>query len=139
MPPIRGESRAFWVLNRNKRSLSLDLRQPEGQAVLQRLAKSADVLMHNYRPGVDERLGIAYPLLHSLNPRLIYVALSPYGAKGRFSLARGYDLLSAVRKERCGCAKMTRIPRLRMCTINCCICAGVGFLPSRSTESCFKP
>jgi crotonobetainyl-CoA:carnitine CoA-transferase CaiB-like acyl-CoA transferase len=93
MPPIRGESRAFWVVNPNKRSRVLDLRRPEGQAVLHRLAAAADVLLHNFRPGVDERLGIAYGTLRALNPRLIYVALTPYGAQGRFRLARGYDLL----------------------------------------------
>jgi len=93
MPPVLGESRAFWVVNRNKRGLVLDLRQPDGQAVLRRLVSTADVLMHNFRPGVDERLGLAYGTLRELNPRLIYVALTPWGSRGRFRLARGYDLL----------------------------------------------
>jgi crotonobetainyl-CoA:carnitine CoA-transferase CaiB-like acyl-CoA transferase len=93
MSPIRGESRAYWVVNRNKRGIVIDLRQPEGLAVLLRLVKIADVLLHNFRPGVDARLGMDFAKLSTLNPRLIYAALSPYGLKGRLSLARGYDLL----------------------------------------------
>jgi crotonobetainyl-CoA:carnitine CoA-transferase CaiB-like acyl-CoA transferase len=93
MSPVRGESRAFWVVNRNKRGIVLDLRQPEGRDVLHGLARKADVLLHNFRPGVDERLGIGYAALSALNPRLIFAALSPYGTEGRMRLARGYDLL----------------------------------------------
>src|SRR5579862_3902972 len=93
MSPIRGESRAFWVVNRNKRGMMLNLRKPEGLAVLRHLVRRADVLLHNFRPGVDERLGMDYAALSALNPRLVYAALSPYGLKGRLRLARGYNLL----------------------------------------------
>ncbi|HKI98419.1 MAG TPA: CoA transferase [bacterium] len=93
LPPINGESRAHWMINRNKRGVSIDLRLPEGRAVLHRLAGDADVLMHNYRPGAPEKLGVDYATLNALNPRLIYVAFSPYGSEGPYATARGYDLL----------------------------------------------
>jgi crotonobetainyl-CoA:carnitine CoA-transferase CaiB-like acyl-CoA transferase len=68
----------FAALNRDKRSLALDLKRPEGQAVLHRLAATADVVIENYGPGTMERLGCGYEHLTALNPRLIYLALKGY-------------------------------------------------------------
>jgi crotonobetainyl-CoA:carnitine CoA-transferase CaiB-like acyl-CoA transferase len=93
LPAVNGESRAHWMINRNKRAISIDLRSPQGREVLHRLVREADVLLHNYRPGVPERIGADYATLSALNPRLIYVAFSPYGAEGPHAGARGYDLL----------------------------------------------
>ncbi len=68
----------FAAINRNKRSLALDLKQPEGQAALQRLAADADVVIENYGPGTMERLGAGYDDLAKINPRLVYLALKGY-------------------------------------------------------------
>jgi len=72
-------SRAFMTLNRNKRGIVVDLRQPDGQDVLHRLVRDADVLLHNYRAGVSERLGVDYPTLSKINPRLVYAWVTGFG------------------------------------------------------------
>src|SRR6185369_14005681 len=85
------ESRAFLGTNRSKLGIVLDLKQPEGLAVLLRLVETADVLVHNFRPSVPQRLGIHYERLQSLNPRLIYCALTGYGETGPLKDKAGYD------------------------------------------------
>jgi crotonobetainyl-CoA:carnitine CoA-transferase CaiB-like acyl-CoA transferase len=92
-PAINGESRAFWMHNRNKRSIVLDLKHREGLAVLHRLVAQADVLLHNFRPGVDKRLGFDYDACRAENPRLIYGAFSAWGERGPLAQERGYDML----------------------------------------------
>jgi len=84
---------SFLSLNRNKRSLSVDLKAPEGKEVLTTLVKSADVFIQNYRPGVAERLGIDYSTLSNINPRLVYVSMSGYGSSGPYATKAGQDLL----------------------------------------------
>src|ERR1700760_2704896 len=79
---LAGESRFFLGTNRGKGALALDLKQPEGLAVLHRLVKTADVLVENFRPSVPARLGIDYPRLRAINPRLIYAGLTGYGDAG---------------------------------------------------------
>ena len=79
---LNGSSPSFLALNRNKRSISLDLRNPEGKAIALRLAREADVVVHNFRPGAMERLGLGYEDLIAINPRLIYAEFSAYGRKG---------------------------------------------------------
>jgi crotonobetainyl-CoA:carnitine CoA-transferase CaiB-like acyl-CoA transferase len=78
-------------INRNKRSLSIDLKRPEGVAILQRLAASADVLVQNFRPGVMDRMGIGYDTLSQNNPGLIFVSISGFGQSGPYSQKRVYD------------------------------------------------
>jgi crotonobetainyl-CoA:carnitine CoA-transferase CaiB-like acyl-CoA transferase len=68
----------FAAFNRSKRSLAVDLKRPEGQAVIHRLAPTADLLLENYGPGTMERLGCGYEQLSTLNPRLVYLALKGY-------------------------------------------------------------
>ncbi len=94
-PPIPGgtDSRYFVSINRNKRSLALDLGQPEGQAIVQRLAARSDVLVENFTPGVAERLGIGYETLAQINPRLIYCGLSGFGETGPSSHRRAFDIV----------------------------------------------
>lgn len=70
------------VLNRNKRSLTLNLKFPEGKEIFRRLARQADVVLEGFRPGVMARLGLNYDSLRAINPRLIYGALSGYGDHG---------------------------------------------------------
>ena len=67
---------SFLSLNRNKRSLAINLKLPEGKAVLLDLVRTADVFLQNYRPGVAERLGVDYASLAKINPRLVYVSIS---------------------------------------------------------------
>jgi crotonobetainyl-CoA:carnitine CoA-transferase CaiB-like acyl-CoA transferase len=88
---ITGESRFFLGTNRGKRALALDLKQPEGLAVLHRMVASADVLVENFRPSVPARLGIDYPRLRAVNPRLIYAGLTGYGDVGPLSEKGGFD------------------------------------------------
>ena len=88
---LAGESRFFLGTNRGKRALALDLKQPEGLAVLHRMVASADVLVENFRPSVPARLGIDYPRLRAINPRLIYAGLTGYGDTGPLSEKGGFD------------------------------------------------
>ena len=88
---LQAESRAFMGVNRSKRGIVLDLKQPEGLAVLLRLVREADVLVHNFRPSVPKRLGIDHERLSQLNARLIYCAVSGYGETGPMKDRAGYD------------------------------------------------
>jgi crotonobetainyl-CoA:carnitine CoA-transferase CaiB-like acyl-CoA transferase len=88
---LQNESRAFMGVNRSKRGLALDLKKPEGLAALLRLVRSADVLVHNFRPNVPKRLGIDFDQLSQLNPRLIYCAVTGYGDTGPLKDKAGYD------------------------------------------------
>jgi crotonobetainyl-CoA:carnitine CoA-transferase CaiB-like acyl-CoA transferase len=90
---LNGISAFFLCANRNQRSLTLDLKQPEGQAIAKRLVAEADVLVQNFRPGVAARLGLDYEELAALNPRLIYVSASGYGETSPYRDRPGQDLL----------------------------------------------
>jgi crotonobetainyl-CoA:carnitine CoA-transferase CaiB-like acyl-CoA transferase len=81
-------------LHRNKRSLTLNLKRPEGVAVLMRLAKTADVAVENFRPGVKDRLGIGYEALKAVNPRLILASISGFGQDGPYSSRAGFDQIA---------------------------------------------
>jgi formyl-CoA transferase len=81
----------FQNLHRNKRSLSLNLKDPRGVEVLRRLAKTADVLVENYRPDVKHKLGIDYETLAAVNPRLIYASISGFGQDGPYRDRAGFD------------------------------------------------
>ena len=88
---LEQESRCFLGTNRSKLGIVLDLKKAEARKVLERLAETADVLVHNFRPGVAERLGIGYEYLRARNPRLIYCALTGYGETGPMKDKAGYD------------------------------------------------
>ena len=88
---LPGESRFFLGTNRGKRAIALDLKQPEGLAVLHRMVGTADVLVENFRPSVPARLGIDYPRLKAINPRLVYCGLTGYGDTGPLSEKGGFD------------------------------------------------
>lgn len=92
-PPINvKESGSFLLLNRNKRSVTVNLKTKEGKAILQRLAARADILVEGFRPGVMDRLGVGYEALTKENPRLIYCAISGYGQDGPYAKTPGHDL-----------------------------------------------
>ncbi len=88
---LQTEGRAFIGVNRSKRGIALDLKTAAGQALLLRLVRDADVLVHNFRPGVPARLGMGYDQLSTLNPRLIYCAVTGYGETGPMKDKAGYD------------------------------------------------
>ena len=88
---LPGESRFFLGTNRGKLGLCLDLKQKEGLAALHRMVEQADVLVENFRPSVPVRLGIDYPRLKKLNPRLVYAGLTGYGDSGPLSDKGGFD------------------------------------------------
>jgi crotonobetainyl-CoA:carnitine CoA-transferase CaiB-like acyl-CoA transferase len=93
MPPMAGEQSGwFHALNRNKRSLALDLRRPEGPAVLLRLARSFDVVVESFRPGVLDRLGVGYAALCRENPRVVLCSISGYGQDGPYRDRAGHDI-----------------------------------------------
>lgn len=94
MPPhgAGGMSLHFLAINRNKRSMTLNLKSQEGREVFLRLVKGADVLLESFRPGVLERLGLGYEQLKEINPRLVYCAISGYGQDGPYRLRAGHDL-----------------------------------------------
>jgi hypothetical protein len=89
-----GESAIFWSLNRNKRSVAIDVRAPLGREAIYRFARKADVLVHNFRPGVMERLGFGPERLSAVNPRLIYAFGSGYGPTGPYRDKGGQDVLA---------------------------------------------
>jgi crotonobetainyl-CoA:carnitine CoA-transferase CaiB-like acyl-CoA transferase len=92
-PPMVGtESAPHRALNRGKRSMTLNLKSPEGAGLLTRLAEHADVLVESFRPGVLERLGVGWPQLSARNPRLVYCAISGYGQDGPYRDRAGHDL-----------------------------------------------
>jgi crotonobetainyl-CoA:carnitine CoA-transferase CaiB-like acyl-CoA transferase len=84
---------SFLSLNRNKRSLAIDLKANEGKAILLELVKTADVFLQNYRTGVAQRLGVDYAALSQINPRLVYVSISGYGETGPYANRPGQDLV----------------------------------------------
>jgi len=90
---LGGESAVFVTVNRNKRSIALDLARPEGRAAFDRLVARADVVLEAYRGGVAERLGIDWPRLARLNPRLVYCSLSAFGPDGPWRDKPGVDML----------------------------------------------
>jgi crotonobetainyl-CoA:carnitine CoA-transferase CaiB-like acyl-CoA transferase len=107
-PPGRGEmsrkamgffmkgddTAAFLAINRNKRSVTLNLKAPEGRQIFTDLVRDADVLVENFRPGVTANLGIDYERLAAANPRLIYASISGFGQTGPHALRAGFDLIA---------------------------------------------
>lgn len=93
-PHINGESLYYANLNRGKQGMTLNLKSEEGKEILKKLVAKADVLIENYRPGVMKRLGLDYDVLKEINPRLIYGAITGFGAYGPYSDRPGYDIIS---------------------------------------------
>jgi len=93
-PFIGGESHYFLGINRNKKSLVIDLQKPAGAEILRRLVAKADILVENYRPGVMDRLGLGYDKLSAINPRLIYCAISGFGLSGPLRDKPSFDIVT---------------------------------------------
>jgi len=92
-PPLyKGESGSFLLLNRNKKSISLNLKSAEGKEIFKKLVATADVVIEGFRPGVMERLGLSYETLKEINPGIIFCSISGYGQDGPYRLTPGHDL-----------------------------------------------
>jgi crotonobetainyl-CoA:carnitine CoA-transferase CaiB-like acyl-CoA transferase len=93
-PKINGESYCFAVLNRNKRSIALDMKSPRGKAIFLELARGADIMLENYRPGVTRKLGIDYDAIKAIRPDIIYCSISGFGQTGPYSRKGGFDIIA---------------------------------------------
>src|SRR5699024_5618379 len=93
MPPSKaGVSAAHAYLNRSKRSLSVNLKKPQGVELIKRLVAEHDIVIEQFRPGVMERLGVGYEALKAINPGLIYCSITGYGQTGPYRDRAGHDL-----------------------------------------------
>jgi crotonobetainyl-CoA:carnitine CoA-transferase CaiB-like acyl-CoA transferase len=88
------DTAAFMAVNRNKRSVALDLKDDDQRDVFLRLVRTADVLIENYRPGVADRLGVGYEALAEINARLVYASISGFGQTGPYAMRPGFDLIA---------------------------------------------
>ncbi|ACZ40406.1 Formyl-CoA transferase [Sphaerobacter thermophilus DSM 20745] len=93
-PFVGGESGYFLSINRNKKSITVDMSTPEGREIIYRLARTADVAIENFRPGTADRLGIGYERLRQENPSIIYCSISGFGQTGPYRDRPGYDALA---------------------------------------------
>ncbi len=91
---VRGQSGMFLQLNTDKKGLCLDLKHPRGLAIAKELAARCDVVVENFRPGVMDQLGLGYPVLRELNPRLIMCSISSFGQHGPYSQRAGFGLIA---------------------------------------------
>jgi formyl-CoA transferase len=91
--PYPGESAYFIAANRNKRSATVNLKSPEGQRIVRRLAAKSDLLVENFRTGALDRMGLGYDDLRAVNPRLVYCSISGYGRTGPYAKRPGYDFI----------------------------------------------
>lgn len=92
-PFLNGESTYFLSVNRNKKSMTLNLKTNQGKEILRQLLRKGDVLVENFRPGTLESLGFGYDVTHALNPKLIYCSISGFGQTGPYAQRPGYDLV----------------------------------------------
>ncbi|MDE2605966.1 MAG: CoA transferase [Burkholderiales bacterium] len=93
-PMVHGESYCFAVLNRNKKSIAVDLKAPEGREIVHRLAARCEIVLENFRPGVVGKLGIAYEDLKQVHPSLIYASMSGFGQTGPYGRKGGFDIIA---------------------------------------------
>jgi formyl-CoA transferase len=91
--PYPGESTYFLSTNRNKRSITVNLKSPQGQRLVRNLAVVSDVLVENYRTGILDEMGLGYEDLRQINPRLVYCSISGYGRTGPYARQPGYDFV----------------------------------------------
>jgi crotonobetainyl-CoA:carnitine CoA-transferase CaiB-like acyl-CoA transferase len=92
--PMRSLERVFVGGHRGRRSLAVDIKDPRGLEIAHRLASRADVMEHNFRPGVAERLGIGYERIRTLNPRIVYCHVTAFGSKGPLAQAPGFETIN---------------------------------------------
>ena len=93
-PKVNDESYCFAVLNRNKKSIAVDLKSPRGKDIVLRLAARSDIVVENFRPGVVKKLGIDHESLRQVNPGLIYASMSGFGQTGPYGRKGGFDIIA---------------------------------------------
>jgi len=93
-PHVNGFPYPFTMVNRNKRSVTVNLKRAEGQAIVRRLAERADIFLENFRPGTMEENGLGYETLRAINPRLVYASVSGFGQTGPYRERGGFDLIA---------------------------------------------
>ena len=93
-PKVNDESYCFAVLNRNKKSLALNMKSPQGIEIFMRLAAKADIITENFRPGVTKKLGVDYDTIAKSNPGVIYASMSGFGQTGPYGKKGGYDIVA---------------------------------------------
>ena len=93
-PEIKGLNTYFLFVNRNKKSIALNLKAESGVEILKELAKTADVVVENFRPGVMDRLGIGYDALKEVNPKIIYASISGFGQEGPYVRRPSFDIIA---------------------------------------------
>ncbi len=113
-PDVDGQSPFYLFVNRNKRSVALDLKSDDGRDAIKAMVKDVDVVIENFRAGVMNRLGLGYDVLKEINPRLIYCAISGYGRSGPMANRAGYDPIAQAESglmSMCGepCGPPTRV------------------------------
>ena len=91
-PMVNGHSAYYPAFNHNKKSLTLNLKDPRAKEIFRQLVKDADIVMENFRPGVMDKLGLGYEELSKINPGIIYASISGYGTYGPYSQLPGYDV-----------------------------------------------
>lgn len=92
-PFVKGESAYFLSVNRNKKSVTVNLKEKEGKEIFYKLSKTADVIVENFRPGTAEKLGISYEDIKPLNEKIVYCSISGFGQSGPYKHRPGYDLI----------------------------------------------
>ena len=92
-PMVDDESSYYMSINRNKKSITLNLKKEDAKKVVYELAEKSDVVLENFRPGVTKRLGVDYETLKKINPKLVYCSISSYGQTGPYSQLPGYDMI----------------------------------------------
>ena len=93
-PKINDESYCFAVLNRNKKSLALDIKEPRGKEIFNKLAAKADIITENFRPGVIKKLGIDFDRVRQFNPGVVYASMSGFGQTGPYGKKGGFDIIA---------------------------------------------
>jgi crotonobetainyl-CoA:carnitine CoA-transferase CaiB-like acyl-CoA transferase len=93
-PKVNDESYCFAVLNRNKKSIAVDMKAPAGKDIVLKLAERSDIVIENFRPGVVKKLGIAYEDLRKVNPGIIYASMSGFGQTGPYGRKGGFDIIA---------------------------------------------
>jgi CoA:oxalate CoA-transferase len=91
-PFVGDNSYYFITLNKNKRSIALDLKSPEGIRIVKQLIEKSDVLIENFRPGLMKKMGLSWPEVHEINPRIVYCSITAYGQTGPFQSKSGFDV-----------------------------------------------
>jgi formyl-CoA transferase/CoA:oxalate CoA-transferase len=108
-PFVGGEAAYFLSVNCNKKSVTIDLKHPEGRQIIHRLAERSDIVVENFRPGTADKLDIGYQHLRAINPRLIYCSISGFGQTGPYRHRPGYD---AIAQAMSGIMSVTGYPDL---------------------------